>query len=211
MHAQTRRQREVLDFITRHIESHGYRPSYAVIARRMGLNSRAGIGRIVRDLETQGLLTRRREDGHFYLDLGTPRNATGASGVEIEWLDVPQKDETREPWENRPLILPEFILGFHTSERIRGFRVRDAAMAGEGIYEDDIVLVELRQFVRDGDRVVAVVAEEHAVLRKYYRDGARVELRSAGPVGPEADDTIRLPADKIEIIALYRGLLRPVT
>src|SRR5687768_8845131 len=90
MHAQTQRQREVFEFITRYIDSHGYRPSYQVIARHTGVRSRSGIARIVRVLETQGLLTRRREDGHFYIDVGhSHSDGNGNSGAVIEWLDVP--------------------------------------------------------------------------------------------------------------------------
>ena len=212
MHAQTRRQREVLDLIVRHIDSHGYRPSYAVIARKLGLSSRAGIARIVRDLESQGLLTRRRENGHFYIDTGARAGDQEVGGhVTIEWLDVPADGDHREPWQDRPLILPEFMLGFPTPDRIRAFRVTDDAMSAEGICEDDVVLVELRQFVRDGDRVVAVCEREHAVLRKYYRSGAQIELRSADDSeDDDAENTILLPADSVEIKALFRGLLRPI-
>lgn len=212
MHAQTRRQREVLDLIVRHIDSHGYRPSYAVIARKLGLSSRAGIARIVGDLESQGLLTRRRENGHFYIDTGARAGNQEVGGhVTIEWLDVPGNGDYREPWQDRPIVLPEFMLGFQTPERIRAFRVTDDAMSAEGICEDDVVLVELRQFVRDGDRVVAVCEKEMAVLRKYYRSGAQIELRTAEDAdGGEDEQTIRLPADNVEIKALFRGLLRPI-
>lgn len=212
MHAQTRRQREVLDLIIRHSESNGYRPSYAAIARQLGLSSRAGIARIVRDLEAQGLLTRRREGGHFYLETGPAVDASAPpGGVVVEWLDAPGNDDYRESWQERPLMIPEFMLGFQTPERIRAFLITDNAMAAEDICEDDVALVELRQFVRDGDRVVAVLNREQTVLRKYYRAGAQIELRPAG--SNEAgcpDETIRLPADKVEVKALYRGLLRPV-
>lgn len=212
MHAQTRRQREVLDLIVRHIDSNGYRPSYAVIARKLGLSSRAGIARIVRDLEAQGLLTRRRENGHFYIETGarSGNHETGAH-LTIEWLDIPADGEFREPWQDKPLVLPEFMLGFQTPERIRAFRVPDDEMAAEGICEDDVALVELRQFVRDGDRVVAVLEQSRAVLRKYYRSGAQIELRPAG--GATADNNgefIRLQADNVEVKAIFRGLLRPV-
>lgn len=212
MHAQTRRQREVLDIIARHIDSHGYRPSYAVIARKLGLSSRAGIARIVGDLETQGLLTRRRENGHFYIDTGVSTgNSETGEHVTIEWLDVPANGEIREAWQDKPIVLPEFMLGFQTTERIRAFRVPDDAMSVEGICEDDIALVELRQFVRDGDCVVAVCEQMRAVLRKYYRSGANIELRSADdPKDDDAGDTILLPADNVEVKALFRGLLRPV-
>jgi len=211
MKAQTRRQREVLDLISRFIESHGYRPSYAIIARQLGLNSRAGIARIVNDLESQGLLTRRRENGHFYIDVGRSGDESAGSGAMIEWLDVPGNGDYREPWQDRPIELPEFMLGFQTPELIRAYRITDDAMAAEGICENDIALIELREFVRDGDRVVAIPRNQCAVLRRYYRAGADIELRPAEfdtHTGPEG--IIRLAADDVEIKGVYRGLLRPV-
>ena len=211
MHAQTRRQREVLDFILRHIDSHGHRPSYAVIARHFGLASRAGINRIVQDLEGQGLLTRRRENGHFYLDVGT-QNGGGslpAGGITVDWLEVPQDGTRIESYQERPLVLPEFLLGQHLPSRVRAFRVTDDALASEGIFEDDISIIELRKFVRDGQVVAAIVEGRVAVLRKYYRSGAYIELRPAGEHEPE--DVIRLHADHIDIQGLHRTSLRPIS
>lgn len=204
MHAQTRRQREVLDFIARYIDSHGYRPSYQLIARHMGVSSRAGIARIVHDLEAQGLLTRRREDGHFYIDLG--RSASiAAGGLLIEWLDVPARGEFREPWQNQPFSLPDFMLGGYEPGSIRAFRVTDDGLAPD-IREDDIALIELRQFARDGQRVVAILDDESAILRKYYRAGADIELCPAD----ENAEIIRLAADRVEIKGVFRGLIRPI-
>lgn len=205
MQAHTRRQSEVLAIIVEHTKKHGYRPSYAVIARQLGLHSRAGIARIVQELESQGLLTRRREHGHFYLDVSVSGAEATADGVLIDWLDVPCGDESREAWQGHPVVLPEFMLGGHPPEHLRAYRVTDDSLAGDGIREDDIALVELRSFVRDGDCVVAVLDRTTAVLRKYYRSGPDIDLRPAA----ESEDIIRLPADRIEIVALHRGLLRP--
>jgi repressor LexA len=205
MHAQTRRQREVLDFITRYIDSHGYRPSYQVIARHMGVSSRAGIARIVHDLEAQGLLTRRRENGHFYIDLG--ENVAAAGGITLEWLDVPTDNRSREPWLAAPFMVPPFLLGAHSPERVRAFLVPDDAMRGENICEDDVALIELRQFPRDGERVAAVISKASAVLRKYYRSGSNIELHAS--TGEKDPEVIRLPADQIEVKGVFRGLLRP--
>ena len=207
MHAQTRRQGEVLDFIVRYIESHGYRPSYQVIARHMGVRSRAGIARIVQDLETQGLLTRRRENGHFYIDLGKRTGpADTAVGTQIEWLDVPGDGEDHKAWQDIPFALPAFMLGSYEPESLRAFRVTDDAMADENIFEDDIALIEAREFARDGQRVVAVLNKTNTVLRKYYRAGADIELRPADEDG----EIIRIAANRIEIKGIYRGLLRPM-
>ena len=208
MHAQTRRQGEVLDFIVRYIESHGYRPSYQVIARHLGVRPRAGIARIVSDLETQGLLTRRRENGHFYIDLGR-RNGAGdtAIGAQIDWLEVPDDTENEDDRHDTPFSLPSFILGTYEPESIRAFRVTDDAMAGENILEGDIALIEAREFARDGQRIVAVLNKKETVLRKYNRAGADIELRPAD----DNREIIRIPANRVEIKGIYRGLLRPVS
>ncbi|CAN5338064.1 transcriptional repressor LexA [soil metagenome] len=196
MQTPTQRQREVLDLIARYIESHGYRPSYQTIARRLGLRSRAGIARIVRDLETQGLLTRTHLDGHFHIEIGT-----GGSVATIQWLRLPDTSEETEP----PLSLPEFMLGGCEAADIRAFRVPDDAMSDEHICGGDIALLELREFARDGQTVVAVLEKERTVLRKYYRAGAEIELVSAGDGG----ETIRVDPDVIEIKGVLRSLLRP--
>jgi repressor LexA len=208
MQARTRRQREVLDFITGFIDSHGYRPSYSMIARNFGLRSRGGIVRIVSELESQGLLTRERIDGHFSIEVKTSENGRVSSGgVLVDWLDAPTV-HNREPWEMQPVVLPEFMLGYQTTERIRAFRVVDDALERSGIKEDDIALIELRKFVRDGTIVVAVVDGNATYLRKYYRSGSEIELR-AGSDSPE-ENNIRRPADHVEILGVYRTHIRPI-
>src|SRR5437868_10815324 len=99
MHAQTRRQREVLNFITRYVESNGYRPSYQSIARHLGVSSKGGIARIVAVLEEQGLIERKRENGHFTLEFPGRDVAGGGSGLLIEWLEIPLDGGYRENWE----------------------------------------------------------------------------------------------------------------
>lgn len=46
----------VYDFIKAYIRMHGVSPSYAVIAKALGLKSKANIHRIVHSLEEEGLL-----------------------------------------------------------------------------------------------------------------------------------------------------------
>ena len=204
MLAPTRRQREILDFITHYIESHGARPSYQLIARHMGVRSKAGIARIVGDLEAQGFLERRRINGHFAIALAQDE-ITPASGAVIQWLETPS-DEFDSETERHPFALPEFMLGGHDPHSIRAFRVMDATLSGDGISPFDIALVELRSFARDSDIVAAILKKERAVLRKYYRAGAQIELCSSDEDG----EIIRLAADKVEIVGIFRGLVRPI-
>ena len=45
MQPRTQRQKEILEYIARFIERHGYEPSYAQIARHFGVSSKATIAK----------------------------------------------------------------------------------------------------------------------------------------------------------------------
>ena len=205
MQTRTRRQREVLDFIVRYIDNHGHEPSYQVIARSLGLRSKAGIAKHVRALEEQGLLTRRNDNGLFSIDLKRD-SGIAIAGSELHWLDVPLAEEPKEDWELLPLILPRFMTGQRSPDRVFAYRIADNGMSGSNICEKDIALVEERAFARDGECVVAAIRKKTSVLREYYRDGPHVELRPTNP----AFVSIFEAADKVEVRAVFRGLLRPV-
>lgn len=204
MRTRTRRQREVLDFITEYMERHGYEPSYQIIARHLGVNSKAGIGKHVKALEEQGLIHRQRENGSFRLVLGRPFEANG-HGSHVSWLEVPQSNVDTEEWERQPISIPSFMLGGLSPDSIAAFRVNDDGMTGRGICEGDIVLFERKHHARDGKCVVATVDGNNTVLRSLYRVGADHELR------PENDkfESIQVAADKVEIHGVFRSLLRP--
>ena len=145
MHPQTRRQREVLDFIRRYLESHGYRPSYQVIARHMGVASRAGIARIIGDLEAQGFLERKRIDGHFAIIL-TGDKASPSDAPIIEWLEIPRDGDSVNDFAFAEFQLPEFLLGGHDSKEIRAFRVPDDALVNNAICQGDIAFDRIAFF-----------------------------------------------------------------
>ena len=205
MQARTRRQKEVFDYIKHYIEKYGNEPSYQMIARHLGVSSKAGIARHIKALETQGLITRRRENGSFWLDFGQT-NSMSKAVCEIGWLEIPKPENHVEEWEVEPLFVPRFLLGYNEPERLRAFRVGDDAMQEKHICEGDVALVEKRSYDRDGSVVVALINHQQVVLRQFSRAGAHSELSS----GNKNYETLKLPANKIEILGVFRGLLRPI-
>src|SRR3954463_9982770 len=99
MQTRTRRQREVLEFITRYISNHGFEPSYQLIARHLGINSKAGVAKHVKALESNGLLKTRTADGKFRLEI-TKFEPDERRDHLIEWLDCPGEDWPEE-WDKR--------------------------------------------------------------------------------------------------------------
>ena len=201
---RTQRQKEILDYITRFLERHGYEPSYAQIARNFGVKSRATIAKHVAALERRGLLTRTHEDGSFTLTVNTDdtealcevkmlgRIAAGAP------LDVVEYEET--------IPVPRFLLGSVRPDRIYALRVKGDSMIDEHICDGDIALIENRTDARDGEIVVALLVDENqATLKRLYRRGVNVELHPAN----SQLQPLTLPAQQVAVQGIFRGLLRP--
>ncbi len=206
MQPRTKRQKDVLDYITRFIEKHGYEPSYQQIARYIGISSKGGVAKHIEALENQGLITRKRENGGFKLELAT-RNSIEEMVCEIEWLDVPGNELKTEDTKNPPLFVPTFLLGNQMPENLKAFRIPNDSMIEEHICEGDIALIQEKSFARDGEVVVVIVENNKAVVKKLYRAGANIELRPANP----RYVSILLPADKVSIRGIISGILRPLT
>jgi len=205
MQPRTKRQKEILEYISNFIETRGYKPSYQQIAKHFSLASKAAVAKHITALEKQGLISRRRENGSFSLEL-FPKEAFSDLVCEIEWLDLPAALRFLEDFSDETLLVPTFLLGFNKPEKLCAFRVQNDSMLEEHICEGDIALIEKRAFARDGDIVLSIVGGDRVILKRIFRDGANVELRPSN----EKYETITIPADKIEIKGIYRGLIRPL-
>lgn len=204
MPTRTRRQREVLDFIIRYIDGHGYEPSYQLIARELGVSSKAGIAKHIKALEEQGLLQRRRENGSFKLDVGRSE-VIAPSSFEITWLDTPSNGFEPEPFEANSFALPLFMLGELSPSSVRAYRVTDDSMKGKNICEGDVAIIETRSYLRDGDCAVVTIKRKDTILRQYYREGSRIEMRPAN----NNYDVLRVAGEHLKIHGVFRCLLRP--
>ena len=203
MQTRTKRQHEVLEYITDFINERGYEPSYQQIARAIGIRSKGAIAKHIVALENQGFISRTRESGSFGIEL-LPENSIGDSVFRIEWLEF--KGQSENARDSESLIVPKSMVGSISPKNLRAFRVPNDAMLNDHICERDIALVENRDFARDRDCVVALVDKTRAVIKKFYRRGADIELRPAN----DNYKAIILPADRVEILGIFRGLIRPI-
>jgi repressor LexA len=203
---RTQRQKEILDYITRFLERHGYEPSYAQIARHFGVKSRATIAKHIAALERRGLLARQHEDGSFALSVKVEDTSSEAlcevrllghiaAGAPLDVVD----DEERIP-------VPRFLLGRVRPERVYALRVKGDSMIDEHICDGDIALIENRTDARDGEIVVALLINENqATLKRLFRRGPSIELHPAN----SQLEPLTLPAGQVRVQGIFRGLLRP--
>lgn len=205
MQPRTKRQKEVLDFITRYVTKNGYKPSYQQIARQLGVSSKAGIARHIQALESQGLISRRRENGSFALEL--PTNGVAADQVcKIELLDLTYVDGIAADWIRSEVAIPKFMIGSLPPDEVFAFKIHDDSMIDKHVLESDIVLLERRSYARRGDIVVAVADGTQMVFGQFYQSGTETEIRPANSYY----EPVIFSADKVVIQGVMRGLLRPL-
>ncbi len=208
MQPRTQRQKEILDYITHFIERHGYEPSYAQIARHFQISSKATIAKHIEALERRGLISRRRTNGSFALDVQVeepnsdalcevPLLGRIAAGAPIEVVGEGADK----------VSVPRFLLGRTRPELVYALRVEGDSMIDEHICDGDLALIENRTEARDGEIVVALVGGSAATLKRLHRLGREIELRPAN----SNHAPIRVPADQVQVQGIFRGLLRPVT
>lgn len=205
MQPRTQRQKEILDYITRFMERHGYEPSYAQVARHFGVASKATIAKHIEALERRGLLMRRRENGAFGLSVQV-EDAASESLCQVPLLGRIAAGAPLETVETAETIsVPRFLLGRVRPEHIYALRVSGDSMIDEHICDGDIALIENRTEAYNGEIVVALVDGSRATLKRLYRFANEVELRPANSqLAP-----LRLPAAQVAVQGIFCGLLRP--
>jgi repressor LexA len=171
----TRRQKEILDFLARHIERKGYAPTIEEIGEQFGLSSLATVHKHLTNLQQKGLIKRAWNRSRalelvptevIVRALQLPLLGRVAAGTPIEAV---QSTET--------IFVPEDMVGRKDTYVLQ---VKGDSMIDEQIRDGDYVIVENRRSARDGEMVIALVERDNVTLKKlYWEAGGKVRLQPA--------------------------------
>ncbi len=168
----TKRQKQILDFISKFIAKNDYSPTLEEIKDHFGLSSVATIHEHLQKLKDGGYLDRPENQ---------PRsiNITGhETMVKIPLLGTIAAGQPIEAIENKETIaIPQSKLP--RSSEIYALRVIGNSMTDENINDGDIVLVKHQETAENGQKVVALIDNHEATLKKYYREKGYVRLQPA--------------------------------
>jgi repressor LexA len=172
----TKRQREILTYLSNYAEENGYAPSFEEIASQFNYNSLATVHEHLSNLERKGYIKRSYNESRaiqilpsevFAKAVELPLLGTVAAGMPIEAVTA---QET--------LAVPEGFVrrsGNHFVLRVRG-----NSMIEEQIRDGDFVVVNERQSADNGETVIALVGGNSATVKKYYRErDGRIRLQPA--------------------------------
>ncbi len=197
--AITRRQKEVLDFLSGFTSRNGFSPSYEEIAAGLGLNSLATVHKHVTNLQSKGLLQRAHNRSRS-IDV-LPQRGAKRSGDRLPLLGRIAAGRPVEAIEAAETISLNDIIG---AREVFALEVRGDSMRDEHIVSGDFVLVERTRTAREGEIVVALVDGTDATLKRFYREGTLIRLQ---PSNAEMSP-IYAPAANVSIQGRVLGMLR---
>jgi repressor LexA len=196
----TRRQREILKFITAFLETEGYAPSLEEIRDHFGLAAVSTVHEHVEKLAAKGYLTRgwnRSRSISLTPDLLVKRSARTvpllgrvAAGSPVEAIVDAEE-----------IPVPEAFLG---RKETYALRVTGDSMVDEGILDGDVLIVEKASAAENGSLVIALIRGSEAAVKRFHRSGKKVKLVSANPAHPP----MVFDAREVRVQGVVVGLLR---
>jgi len=197
----TKRQREILNYLSLYSEQNGYAPSFEEIAENFSYSSLATVHEHLSNLERKGFIKRSYNESRAIEILPNdmmpraielPLLGAVAAGVPIEAIAHQESIAVPDSFVQRG--------GNHYVLRVRG-----NSMIEEQIRDGDYIVVSQQDTADNGQMVVALVDAEAATVKKLYREpGNRIRLQPAN----ERMDPIVLDARQVQVQGVVVGVIR---
>lgn len=207
----TRKQSELLDYLTTHLATHDVPPSFDEMRNALGLASKSGIHRLVSGLEERGYIRRlpnRARAIEILRPAGEPSAMANAVAAAADIIALPflGRIAAGTPIEalsdpTRQLEVPASMIGNgeHFALEIVGDSMIDA-----GILEGDTVVIERANTASHGDIIVALINKQEATLKTLLKEPGRIGLEAANP----QYETRYFSTDAVEVQGKLAGLIR---
>lgn len=167
----SKRQAEILQFVTKFQREKDYSPSLGEIAKNFGV-SIPTIHQHISYLRKKNLLS---------ADKGKRRSIQAFNDQKRDLVEIPLMgliaaggpiEAIRNP---EPIEVPRSMLS--RGANYYALKVAGTSMIEEGISDGDVVIVREQQTVDDGEKAVAYLPDKDAVtLKKIYREKKRIRL-----------------------------------
>lgn len=197
----TKRQKEILSYLTDYQEGNGYAPSFEEIALQFNYNSLATVHEHLTNLERKGYIKRSYNESRaieimpseiYQRSVELPLLGSVAAGAPIESMS---SGET--------MSVPDGFLRKNGSHYV--LRVRGDSMIEEHIRDGDFVVINDRYAADNGEMVIALIDGAAATVKRYYRErDGRIRLQPAN----ETMSPIYVHEDDVRIQGIVVGVLR---
>lgn len=172
----TAKQQHFYAYLERFMSRNGQAPSLRQAAADMGV-SHGAVSQMIRMLEQKGVL---RRDGRYSRTIHLLNRAGQTAGA-MRWVEVPVIGRiaaglplyAQQEWDGS-LVIDGSV---YTGNNLFALRVHGDSMINAAILDGDLVICEPSQYAENGDIVVALVDQEEATVKRFFRRRDHIELR----------------------------------
>jgi repressor LexA len=194
--ALTRKQKEVLDYITEYVRENDYSPTQKEIQEHFGFKSLGSVQDYIKYLKEGGFLS---NDSHSVR--GLMPAAVQQNTEEIPLLGSIAAGTPIEAIENTDMIaVPTHMLG---RGKYYALKVKGESMIEAGILSGDVAIIKHQTQAENGQIVVAVVDNE-TTLKTFFKKAKQIELHPSN----KSMKPIIVKDKECEIRGLMVGLIR---
>lgn len=191
----TENERRVFDFIKSRVEE-GYPPTVREICEHFGYKSTSTAHRYIKTLTDKG-----------FLEKGSNQNRAiklkGSGGMRIPLVGTVTA--------GTPITAIEYVTEYINFQPAKNYqnplfalKVRGESMINAAILDGDIVIVEQTSYAENGDMVVALVDNEDATVKTFYKEKGHYRLQ------PENDSMEPIILQQVSILGKVVGVIRYV-
>lgn len=168
------RQQEIFQYIKEFLLEKGYPPSVREIGNAVGLKSSSTVHGYLAKLESSGLIKRDPtkpraidilDEKPWGKNTPVPLIGTVTAGVPIL-----AEENIQEIFS-----FPQGLIG--TQDKTFMLKVQGDSMINAGIFDGDFILVRQQDDAQDGDIVVALVNDDTATVKRFFREKNFIRLQ----------------------------------
>lgn len=193
MRKVTENEKMVFEFIKDRIEE-GYPPTVREICAEFGFKSTSTAHRYINNLIAKGLLEKGNNQNRAI-------RLTGGNGMKIPLVGTVTAGV--------PITAIEEITDYisfqparHYSNPLFALKVRGESMINAAILDGDMVVIEQTPYAENGDIVCALVDNESATIKTFYKEDGHYRLQ------PENDTMDPIIVDEVSILGKVVGVVR---
>ena len=197
----TAKQQEILEFMKECILNKGYPPSVREICTAVNLKSTSSVHSHLSTLEKNGYIHRDSSKTRAIEIIDEEFNPARREIANIPIVGTVAAGE--------PILATQNIEGYFpipteilSNKETFMLKVKGDSMINIGIYNGDCVLVESQKTANNGDIVVALIEEDYATVKTFYRENGHIRLQ------PENESMSPIIVKDVTILGKVIGLFR---
>ena len=176
----TKKQKELLDYITAVNEKFGISPSYDEMKDKLKLKSKSGIHRIISALEERGFIRKLANKARAIEIIQNNKNVSPTNEAINKIIDIPLYGKIAagtpiEAISNASSYIPTPTNMVNKGEHY-ALEISGESMIGSGINDKDIAIIKRTTTANNGQIVVALIDKTEATLKKFKKTSSKIVL-----------------------------------